>query len=234
MIKRFTYNDYHIDLVYQFLKGFKKQKTNKEYEIRIDGLTVVERTEDLNHFYWFKKYVDELMTRVSFVFYKGKSRKSDQYILERMVQEKEVLDQTAIDKAVQNQTETFEKEMKFKLLKKKNKQLKQQLNDALNQNKVLASKQDDGMSKIMTTIGSLFNGTSINNSDSSNTKGLPQEIGGVPLNQLLDFIKAKQKKWGDAVLGRSIGVAMIIGDDTVLLEKIEHLIKSNTQTDEEE
>lgn len=236
MIRRFTYNDYYIDLVYQYLKSFKKQKINKEYEIRIDGLTVVERTQDLNHFYWFKKYVDELMTRVSFVFYKGRSRKSDQYILERILQgsQSEVFDQAEIDKEVQSRTEAFEKEMKFKFLKRKNKELKQRLNNALNQNKELTSKQDNGLNQFMTSIGSHFKGASINSGDSSNIKNLPQEIGGVPLNELLGLIKAKQIQWGDDVLGRSIGVAMNIGNDTDLLEKIEHLIKSNTQTNEEE
>ncbi len=87
MTRTYQYNNDTAKHVFNQLQNFKQQGNTKDYEVRIDNLTVVQRTKNLDNFHLFKQSLNQFTEAVSILLYKGSSRNYDKYVLTRKTEE---------------------------------------------------------------------------------------------------------------------------------------------------
>lgn len=229
MTRTYPYNNTTVKHVFKQLKNFKNQGKTKDYEVRIDDLTVVQRTNNLGNFHLFKKSLTNFSEAISILLYKGNSRKYDQYVLNRKIENKDVPNlapQEYLQRKLDEWISKEKKEIHFARLKEENKQLKKQLKKSETKNKELQAKKSidlDGIMKFATQLPQLIN----NQSKANQT--LPTELNGIPMTDLLQMINGYRKSWGDEVFQRALGVTITLGNDLQLLKAVEQLIKTKEE-----
>ncbi len=226
MTRTYQYNKDTVKHVFKQLMNFKNQGNTKDYEVLIDDLAVVGRTNNLENFRLFKKSLTSFCETVRILIYKGNSRKYDQYILTRNV-ENEATPNLAPQEYLQQKLDEWiskeKKEIHFARLKEENKQLKKQLKKSEARNATLQAKKSidlDGIMKIAAQLPQLIGGKS----ETDNTP--PNELNGIPMTDLLKMINDYRKSWGDEVFQRALGVTITLGNDLELLKVVEQLIKT--------
>lgn len=196
MTRTYPYNNTTIKHVFEQLKNFKNQGNTKDYEVRIDDLTVVQRTNNINNFHLFKKSLTNFSKAIRILLYKGNSRKYDQYVLNRKIENKQIPD-LAPEEYLQRKLDEWiskeKKEIHFARLKEENKQLKKQLKKIEAKNRELQAKKSidlDGIMKFATQLPQLIN------NQSKPDQTLPTELNGIPMTDLLQMINGYRKSWG--------------------------------------
>lgn len=229
MTRTYQYNNDTVKHVFDQLMNFKNQGNTKDYEIRIDDLTVVERTNNLDNFHLFKQSLNQFTETVSILLYKGSSRNYDKYVLTRKTEQESKPDLASEEYLKQRLDDWIKKEKKeihFARLKEENKQLKKQLKKSEARNETLQAKKSidlDGIMKVVTQIPQLMGGKN------DPHEKLPTELNGMPITDLIGMINECRKHWGDEKFQRVLGVTMTLGNDQKLLAAVEQLIKKKDE-----
>lgn len=223
MTHTFQYNNTTIQHVFDQLRNFKNQGTTKDYEIRIDNLTVVQRTKNLGNFHLFKKSLTEFSEAISFLLYKGNSRKCDKYILTRKSNQRSIstlATEEYIEQEINKRIKEDKREVDLARLKEENRQLKKQLQKSETRNNNLEAKKSGDLKEIISLIT-----THLPNLTGGKVE-LPTELNGIKMTDLIGMVNNCRTRWGDETFGRVLGITMTIGDDFELLKTVENLLKT--------
>lgn len=223
MTHTFQYNNTTIQHVFDQLRNFKNQGTTKDYEIRIDGLTVIQRTKNLGNFHLFKKSLTDFSEAISFLLYKGNSRKCDKYILTRKSDQRSVstlATEEYIEQQINKRIKEGKREVDLARLKEENKQLKKQLRKSEARNNSLEAKKSGDLKEIIGLITTHLPSLTVSKAE------IPTELNGIKMTDLMQMVNDCRTRWGDETFGRVLGITMTIGDDLELLKTIENLLES--------
>lgn len=229
MVKTFAYNKDSQDLVWYHLKNREKQGTPRDYEIRIDDLVVVKRTNDLKKFHLFKQSLTKSSSEVCFVLYKGKSRRSDQYILVRDSQaspDPNMTPQEYINHKVAEALEKERQESELSRLRRKTKSQKVKISGLRERVAELEAKNKGDLQELL-KMASGF----IAPSSDLNTEG---KINGISDQNLVKMISHYRNQFGEAVFGEALGIALKVAENPKLIEPIKVFINENTDEDGKE
>lgn len=230
MTHTYEYNDFTLANVLDQLICFKDQGIEKDYEIRIDEHTVVSRTNDLSRFELFKRLLTKFSRTVSFILYKGKSRKYDRFDLNLdnssldglMTAPKKFID-TEVDKILFAER----RKLKRKALKKENKQLQTQVDYLTAQNQELEKNKSGVLKEILEVVSAFAP------SLSGNGNPINGDINGIKMSDILQMINKCREDWGEETFGRVLGVTMTLGENIELLHKAEQLIEHHKNNSNE-
>lgn len=216
MIQRLTYNSENIDMIYNSLSNLLSQGKPKDFEIKIDGLTVVHRTNRLNKFSLYRKSMFEFTNEVIFIIYIGKSRVNDKYILSRnLLSNKSPINvQAEVDRIVKEK----QHEQEFKRLKeteiyqkKKIQKLKLKIED-------LEAQKSEDLKLIFSEMSKLL--PTPENSEESDDK---------ETQQMIDLIKHYKSKHGKKALEESLAVGLMLVENPDLIIKVKQFINKKKE-----
>lgn len=216
MIQRLTYNSENIDMIYNSLSNLLSQGKPKDFEIKIDGLTVVHRTNRLNKFSLYRKSMFEFTNEVIFIIYIGKSRVNDKYILSlNLLSNKSPINvQAEVDRIVKEKQHKQE----FKRLqeseiyqKKKIQKLKLKIED-------LEAQKSEDLKLIFSEMSKLL--PTPENSEESDDK---------ETQQMIDLIKHYKSKHGKKALEESLAVGLMLVENPDLIIKVKQFINKKKE-----
>jgi len=82
IINKSPYSNGKVQVLYQYLQNAINKGRPIEYEIRVDDLKMVGRTNSLEEFDGYEEFVTEDTRTVTMIFYEGQSRRSTRHVLE--------------------------------------------------------------------------------------------------------------------------------------------------------
>lgn len=221
MIHRLKYNSENIDMIYNSLSNLSSQGKPKDFEIKIDGLTVVHRTNRLNKFSLYRKSMFETTNEVTIMIYNGSSRVNDKYILTRNLLSD--YSQVDINEEVKRIVKQRQHEQEFKRLleaevyhKKKIQKLKDKIED-------LESQKSGDLKEVLGAISLLIPTES--NKDSS----IDPET-----KKMLELIKFFKKKHGKKTFDEALEVGLTLAESPYLIKAVKQFInKKKKERDNE-
>ncbi|MCE3295133.1 MAG: hypothetical protein K0R65_847 [Crocinitomicaceae bacterium] len=241
-----NYTDAAVRDLYNKLVQQKDLGTSKDYEIFIDHISVIPRTNDLNNFFKYKYQLRQNSQTLVVRLYKGHSRVNDCYVFETpylLAQKQREKRQQIIDKE-------FEKHAEINRLLTTIKRIKKKKNKLKSRNQVLEAelKQFQGNKnsiELVGKIGSLFQSpvaeaakispegraeSSEMNADTysqSNTQST--SIGGIETDVLLKIYSDFKGTLTDAEFQACLGVFMSLGHYKDLIGPTQEFIKSKIE-----
>lgn len=132
-ITRQKYNSGKISLLRQLLFNNKQSGKPTDYEIRVDDMKVVPRTNDPEQFDNHEEFVNEETHSVIIILYDGQSRKNTRHIFEMKEEpkpEQNPMSGVDIDKMVDEKVTQVRKQWEYEQLEKENTALKEKKEEA--------------------------------------------------------------------------------------------------------
>ncbi len=124
-INQDKYTEQKVNRIYQILQNAQQQGQMQDYEIQVDGLKVVQRTDDLEMFFSHEDFIDADTKSLSIAIYSGASNRNDRHILWLKEEPKEALNGLEdIDTRVEKRIQEAEDKWKYQQLNKEHEQLK--------------------------------------------------------------------------------------------------------------
>lgn len=129
-----TYNNQKIGLLKQILLNNAESGKPIDYEIRVDEMKVVQRTNDPEQFDNHEEFVTEETRKIVILFYDGNSRRNTRHTFLRKEEEKNpqqnTLSGVEIEKIVSEKLLQEKKQWQQELIEKENKELKEKIEEA--------------------------------------------------------------------------------------------------------
>ncbi len=126
------FNNERMELIKQLLQNSVETGKPQDYEIRVDGMRVVPRTNDPELFDKYEDFVKEKTREILVMLYEGVSKKNMKYLFhlrdEDMPQPNgKALSGIEVEKIVSEKLEQQKQQMKQEQIEKENKEMKKQL-----------------------------------------------------------------------------------------------------------
>ncbi len=224
MTKTLPYNAANIKKIYNNLITLDSQGAPKDFEIRIDDFTVIQRTNDLSKFYLLKESITNYSSELNIILYKGKSRRYDKYIFyinNNQSPDPKLSTEEYVNKKVEEILAIREKEREFKRLSKENISQQQLIDELKKENQELKAKNKGELKEMLQMLGAQLN-----------TSKVPNDINGIPNDQLMIMIADARKKFGDEVFKDIMGIALITGQNPEIIEDVIKFINDKIQDNE--
>lgn len=125
------YNPEQIAMLKQTLvKEQQHRDTSREYEIRVDNMSAVPRTNDLELFDTYEDFITDETKAMEVIIYFGQSRRSNRYIYTLKEQKEANLSGVDVDKMLEDKIAQVKKQWDYDQLKKENQLLKEEKKEA--------------------------------------------------------------------------------------------------------
>jgi len=225
MTKTLPYNAANIKKIYNNLVTLDSQGTPKDFEVRIDDFTVIQRTNDLSKFYLLQESITNYSSELNIILYKGKARRYDKYIFfinNNRSPDPKLSTEEYVNKKVQEILAIREKEREFKRLSTENISQKQLIDELKKENKELKAKNKGELKEMLQMLGAQLNASS----------KVPNEIDGIPNDQIMRVIADARKKFGDEVFKDIMGIALITGQNPEIIKDVIEFINDKIQDNE--
>ncbi len=224
MTKTLPYNAANIKKIYNNLVTLDSQGTPKDFEVRIDDFTVIQRTNDLSKFYLLQESITNYSSELNIILYKGKARRYDKYIFfinNNQSPDPKLSTEEYVNKKVEEILAIREKEREFKRLSKENISQQQLIDELKKENQELKAKNKGELKEMLQMLGAQLN-----------TSKVPDEINGIPNDQLMKMIADARKKFGDEVFKDIMGIALITGQNPEIIKDVIEFINDKIQDNE--
>jgi len=134
MLKQ-KYNPARIQLLYQMLANSQQQGHPREYDIKVDELKVVQRTNDPEQFFCHEEFILPDTENITITFYEGTSNRNSRHVflLNESQKETSIDAQTSlngIEKILEEKMDKERQKWDMELLRKENESLKLKLDEA--------------------------------------------------------------------------------------------------------
>jgi len=222
MTKTLNYNAANIKNIYANLVSLNSQGVPKDYEIRIDDLTVVHRTNDLGKFYLLQESITNYSSEMHIILYKGKARRYDKFIFylnNYQNSNSELLTQESVDQKVKEILAIKETEYELERLRSDNETQHQLISDLETENKALKAKNSGELKEMMKVFGTQFNTPTPVSNDVSPDK-------------MMQMIGEARKKFGEEVFNDVLGIALIAGENPEIIKDVVKFINTKIQDNE--
>lgn len=124
------YSANRVNLIYQLLKNEADNGTPKEYDVKVDELKVVSRTNDPERFYSHEEFVLPETRNITINIYDSKSHRCTRYILLLREEEPSKQELSGIEKSINTKMLQERKKWEYDQLKKEYDDLKEQLDES--------------------------------------------------------------------------------------------------------
>lgn len=130
-----NYSAERMNMLKQTLINSSEAGKPSDYEIRVDDMKVVPRTNDTEHFDNYEDFVTEETKKVVVLVYDGTSRRNTRHTFQfkdekKQKAEEKTLNGTEVQKIVSDELEKEKKQWKYELMEKENKELKKKIEEA--------------------------------------------------------------------------------------------------------
>lgn len=226
MIKTIAYTTDSLDMVRLYLQTQKNKGTPRDYEVRIDDLVVVRRTPDITKFNLFKQALTTSSSEVSFIIYKGRSRKYDKYVLLRQSNgspDPTMSTQEYINKKVSEALDKERREVEVSILRRKTKTQKVKISFLKKRIGELEARNKGDLQDLLQLASSFMSPSSDQNSNES--------LNGISDDNLINMITHFRSKFGEKVFAEALGT-LVIAENPTLIEPVKVLM--NEQLEENE
>lgn len=122
------YSATRVDKIYQLLKNEAENGSAKEYDVKVDELKVVSRTNDPERFYSHEDFVLAETQSISINIYDGGSHRCTRYHL-MLKEEEQPQELSGIEKAINTRMNQERTKWEYERLKKENEDLRQRLHE---------------------------------------------------------------------------------------------------------
>jgi len=134
-VTKMPYNSEKVALLKQLLLNSKESGKPIDYEIRVDGMRAVPRTDDPEQFDRHEDFIDADTGSVTIMLYEGASRNNNRHIFLMKDEPKsepknKPLSGIEVDKMVNERVEEIKQQMKYDQFKKENQEQKEELMEA--------------------------------------------------------------------------------------------------------
>lgn len=235
MERRQPYNTEIIQRLYEQLCFLQRQGNSRDYEIRLDHLTVVPRTNNTDVFYSYEACLGEWTQELSVWIYKGSSRVADKYafILKEPETEKGGYTQIQVDALIARTKRDYAQGMEMSELRSKVKRQKRTIKQLRN---ALEAKEKDTSGQVAGLISSLSKTSLLdgvlNTKDHPEQTGKPvpdsESINGLDTSQLIAVFAQYQKKLGQTDFEAVLGIAMTLAQNPKLITPVREFIQQQT------
>ena len=128
LISKQKYDPAQVQKLADLVRLYRDREQPFDYEIIVDGLKVVRRTSDPEMFFLFENFVSADTKNVEIIFYNGNSNVNEKRMFTFIDDEPEKgLSGIEIDNRIQEQVEKQKKEWEYDLIRKENKDLKDEV-----------------------------------------------------------------------------------------------------------
>jgi len=220
------YTNENISKIYEILHSFYNTANAIAYEIRIDSIVVVTRTKEVSNFYTFKDFLDRQSSELNIILYKGASRKNDKYTFylnDNQSPNPELSRTLYVAKKIEKALAKQKKRFKYQKLKEKSKDQELMIIDLKEEIKELRNGKK-GNSQMFTQLLSKFATPSPASNDNNNEMKDP----------ILEQIIMARAKYGDQILGKSMGIALKCAEHPKIMDDVIQFITHKISNDEEE
>lgn len=241
MESRQPYNTEIIQRLYEQLCFLQRQGNSRDYEIRLDHLTVVPRTNNTDVFYSYEACLGEWTQELSVWIYKGSSRVADKYafVLREPETEKGGYTQIQVDALIARTKRDYAQGMEMSELRSKVKRQKRTIKQLRN---ALEAKEKDTSGQVAGLISSLSKTTLLdgvlNKKDHQEQTEKPvpdsEPINGLDTSQLIAVFAQYQKKLGQTNFQAVLGTAMTLAQNPKLIAPVREFIQQQTDNESKE
>lgn len=232
MERKQPYNTEIIQRLYEQLCFLQKQGNSRDYEIRLDHLTVVPRTSNTDVFYSYEACLGEWTQELSVWIYKGSSRVADKYtfILREPETEKGGYTQIQVDALIARTKRDYAQGMEMSELRSKVKRQKRTIKQL---RKALEAKENDTSGQVAGLISSLSKTTLLdgvlNTKDhqEQNEKPVPDSatINGLDTSELVNVFAHYKKELGEVDFEAVLGIALTLAQNPKLIVPVREFIQ---------
>ena len=216
MIHRLIYNSENIDMIYNSLSNLLSQGKPKDFEIKIDGLTVVHRTDRINKFSLYRKSMFESTNEVAFIIYNGTSRVNDKYILTRNLLAN--TSQIDIGEEVRRIVKQKQHEQEFQRLKEVEVKHKQKIQKLKSKIEDLESQKSGDLKEVLGAISLL-----LPSPDNNGTEIDPET------KKMVELIKFFKKKHGKKTFDEALAIGLILAESPYLIKDVKQFINKKKE-----
>ncbi|HSZ72474.1 MAG TPA: hypothetical protein VK750_07335 [Cytophagaceae bacterium] len=163
IVAKQKYTQEKIDKLLDYLNLYKDKNQSIDYEILVDGFKAVRRTSDPEMFNIYDNFVTPESKVIEVLFYTGTSNNNDKYIFTLQEEPKEQgLSGIEIDNRIQEGIEREKRNWEFDDLRKKNKELKEEIDELENEieklekDKLELQAKESPLKGILGEVGSTF------------------------------------------------------------------------------
>lgn len=223
--------------LYDKIMHQRKLGTIKYFEIFIDNMSVIPRTNDVGNFFKYKSQLRQNSRTVLIKLYKGDSRVNDSYLFETsylLALKKQQADEELITKALDKEEQILELKYKINRLTKKKNKLKKRNQVLETQNKELTNKK-----QAFELVGKLTQSFVSDNSnsetkvedalksesqDSENSK-----VAGIEIDDLLKIYHDLKDSLSDSEFQAILGIVLSLSDCKELIKPTHEFISSKVK-----
>lgn len=222
MTKTLRYSTENIQLIFDNLKNIQTQGKARDFEIRIDDFITVQRTSDLSLFHCYQNALKDESNEVSFILYKGNSRKYDKYVLIR--KETKIFSPNEstteyIESRVKQAVEEHKQKLEFERLKEENKSQKERIRELKQKVSGLEEKQK-GDIKSLIELAKGF----ISKPNASGKKGEETPVNGAENLEMAKMITHFKNRFGREVFEKALGVGLQLAEHPKIIEEVKAFI----------
>lgn len=221
----------------RYLHQLADQGAPIDYEIRVDGLVAVPRTNNPENFFDYQEFLKDDTREMTVLFFKGASRVSDKHVLilsdKPLAQPVPTFEERLNFALEQDRSEVLRKieldklkglneqqQRKIKKQKRKIKQLKQAVASAGSESAGLAKVLKDlaGSPKVKDLLGAK------GGNDGSGTS----DLGALPDEMIIGYLKDYREKLGEQTFQELLGTTLTMAQKPELITQVRTFITNQT------
>lgn len=230
------YNPEIIQRLYEQLCFLYKQGNKRDYEIRLDYLTVVPRTDNTDVFYSYEACLGEWTQELSVWIYKGSSRVADKYtfVLKESEADKGGYTQIQVDALIARTKRDYAQGMEMSELRSK---VKRQKKTIKRLQTALEAKQNDTSGQVVSLITNLGKTHLLNGvlgegeeqKQSGQSAHEPGPVNGLDTAQLVGVFEHYRKELGETDFQSLLGTVLTLAQQPKLIDQVRTFIQQQTE-----
>lgn len=229
-----VYSENGVSDLYDKIIHQRKLGTIKYFEIFIDNMSVIPRTNEIGNFFKYRTQLKQNSRTVVIKLYKGDSRVNDSYIFETtylLNQKKQQADEEVIEKALINREEIY-------LLKNKINRITKKKNKLKKRNLILDTENKEFRKNKQTfeLVGKLAQGLiSVNNNSENQVENAPKQenedskVAGIGVVDLLKIYNDLKDSLTDAEFQAILGILLSLGNYKELIKPTQEFISTKIE-----
>ncbi len=217
MITKLTYNSDNLEMIYHSLKTLQEHNTPRDFEIRVDGLSVVPRTKIVERFYFHQEYIIDITNEVTVLLYYGNSRLNDKYILSH---NQDFMTKEAYEKKLARKLKKLKTKSKLKSLLVKTKEQKETIKELESKINLLESSQSKAIKEVLPLLTRVM-GT-------NNNAALDDES-----KQIIEIIKELKNELGEELYNQAMFLGLTVAKNPEIMDDVNAFVNQKLKENEE-
>ena len=216
MKTRQNHTQHTVEKLYSSLQHLESQGYPKEYDIRVDDILIIHRTNDTTKFYDYQHHLEIDTKEIVFRLYQGTSRRYDQYtfLLQDTIEEESKLNTAYIQERLEEERGKMRQEFELQTLRETKEKQRKKIKQQQKRIQELESKKQLELAPLMQLITSNMEASS----KEDNKK-----------NELHQMLEDYERQYGKKTLHATLGISLTLCEHPHLIQKVKEFITQNIQ-----